>query len=130
MPLNHKARIGADVLFFTVSFHMVVCFDVVSVSATLECSSAAAFFIHVRRRGSHVGSRYLPFNFHYKVLMYELQMMCHGCFESFLRCDSPSDAGSPSPLIPLPSRERGYGWCCLAVIPALWILDQVQNDDA
>ena len=38
-------------------------------------------------------------------------------------------ACSPSPLIPLPSRERGFGWCCLVdPAPHLWIADQVRND--
>ena len=38
---------------------------------------------------------------------------------------------SPSPLIPLPSRERGIGGCCLVHpchAPPLWIADQVRND--
>ena len=35
---------------------------------------------------------------------------------------------SPSPLIPLPSRERGCRLVLSCCRPALWILDQVQND--
>ena len=43
-----------------------------------------------------------------------------------------SRAGSPSPLIPLPSRERGlrmvYLVFCPSPAPPLWIADQVRND--
>ena len=43
-----------------------------------------------------------------------------------------SRAGSPSPLIPLPSRERGLVGCVVLftriTLPPLWIADQVRND--
>ena len=44
--------------------------------------------------------------------------------------DDADASFSPSPLIPLPSRERGFGCVGLFTRATLWIADQVRNDGA